>query len=132
MARKTVITFGTFDVFHVGHFNLLKRASDLGDELIVGVSSDSFSEQKKKRLPHYAFPLRSEIVSSLRFVDKVFKEESMDKKRYYIKKYGADILVMGDDWKGKFDELSDICQVVYLKRTASISSTLIRKQMQLS
>jgi glycerol-3-phosphate cytidylyltransferase-like family protein len=69
---------------------------------------------------------------SLKFVDKVFKEDSMEKKRHYIKKYGADILVMGDDWKGKFDDLSDVCQVVYLKRTESISSTLIKKLMQLS
>jgi glycerol-3-phosphate cytidylyltransferase len=132
MARKTVITFGTFDIFHVGHFNLLKRASLLGNRLVVGVSSDAFSKRKKKQSPYYNFSLRSEIILSLKFVDKVFKEDSMEKKRHYIKKYGADILVMGDDWKGKFDDLSDVCQVVYLKRTESISSTLIKKLMQLS
>ncbi|WP_407731296.1 adenylyltransferase/cytidyltransferase family protein [Pseudocitrobacter faecalis] len=122
---KKVITFGTFDVFHVGHVNILKRASDFGDQLIVGVSSDALNFSKKQRYPVYSQEERVEIISSLRFVDDVFLEESLEQKLDYIKKYEADILVMGDDWTGRFDWVKSHCDVIYLPRTPSISTTEI-------
>ena len=121
MAR--VITFGTFDVFHVGHVNILEKASSLGTELFVGVSSDDLNFSKKNRFPVYSQEQRIKIVSSMRVVDQVFLEESLEKKREYILTYKADILVMGNDWEGKFDEFSDICEVKYFPRTPSISTT---------
>ena len=118
-----IITFGTFDLFHIGHINILERAKQLGDYLIVGVSSDELNYQKKQRNPIYCFSERKKILDSLVFTDLVFEECSLEAKREYIKKYQADILVMGDDWKGRFDEFQDICKVVYLPRTEGISST---------
>tara|TARA_Y100001963_G_C6595210_1_gene359898 strand:- start:303 stop:719 length:417 start_codon:yes stop_codon:yes gene_type:complete len=122
---KKVITFGTFDVFHVGHVNILERAKALGDYLIVGISSDELNFSKKGRNPIYSIADRLKIISSLRFVDEVFVEESLELKAQYIKDFDADILVMGDDWKDKFDIYKDICDVVYLERTPSISTTEI-------
>ncbi|MCO7199056.1 MULTISPECIES: adenylyltransferase/cytidyltransferase family protein [unclassified Pseudoalteromonas] len=122
---KKVITFGTFDVFHVGHVNILERAKALGDYLIVGISSDKLNFSKKGRNPIYSIADRLKIISSLRFVDEVFVEESLELKAQYIKDFDADILVMGDDWKDKFDIYKDICDVVYLERTPSISTTEI-------
>ncbi|MCS3601271.1 glycerol-3-phosphate cytidylyltransferase [Buttiauxella sp. BIGb0471] len=122
---KRIITFGTFDVFHVGHVNILKRARDLGDQLIVGISSDALNYSKKQRYPIYSQEDRVEIISSLRFVDEVFIEESLEKKLDYIKNNQADVLVMGDDWEGKFDWVKTQCDVVYLPRTPSISTTEI-------
>ena len=118
-----VITFGTFDLFHIGHVNILERAKSLGDILVVGVSSDLLNYNKKQRTPIYRFNERRRILETNIYVDQVFMEESLEKKRDYILHHGADILVMGDDWAGKFDEFSDICQVVYLSRTDGISST---------
>ena len=127
MAR-TVITFGTFDVFHVGHLRVIERAAALGDRLVVGVSADALNEKKKGRRPVFSQAERLEIVASLKAVDEVFVEESLEQKRDYILEHKADILVMGDDWSGKFDEFSDICEVHYLPRTPSISTTeLIEK-----
>jgi glycerol-3-phosphate cytidylyltransferase len=126
-----VITFGTFDVLHIGHINILERCSQLGSELIVGVSSDALNFQKKKRLPIYNEDSRIRIVSSLRFVDKVFIEQSLEEKNDYIKYYQANILAMGDDWQGKFDHFKDICQVVYFPRTPLISTTEIIKTTQM-
>lgn len=120
-----VITFGTFDVFHVGHINILERCASLGDTLIVGVSSDELNYSKKSRYPIYSQDDRLKILQSISFVDEVFFEESLEKKREYIKFFKADILAMGDDWAGKFDEFSDICKVVYFPRTPSISTTEI-------
>ncbi|KJY86652.1 glycerol-3-phosphate cytidylyltransferase [Pseudoalteromonas piscicida] len=122
---KKVITFGTFDVFHVGHVNILERAKALGDYLIVGISSDELNFSKKGRNPIYSIADRLKIIGSLRFVDEVFVEESLELKAQYIKDFDADILVMGDDWKDKFDIYKDICDVVYLERTPSISTTEI-------
>ncbi|MBK3745809.1 adenylyltransferase/cytidyltransferase family protein [Paraburkholderia aspalathi] len=122
---KTVITFGTFDVFHIGHVNILKRARDLGDRLVVGVSTDNLNFKKKGRNPIYSEMDRLSIISSLSCVDEVFREESLEWKRNYILTHNADILVMGDDWAGKFDMFNDICQVSYLERTADISTTEI-------
>lgn len=125
MTLKTVITFGTFDVFHVGHINILQRASALGDTLIVGVSSDELNLSKKGRNPIYHEQDRMKIINSLRYVNLCFSEKSLEKKADYIKQYNADVLVMGDDWEGKFDHLRDLCKVIYLKRTPSISTTEI-------
>jgi glycerol-3-phosphate cytidylyltransferase len=102
---------------------VLQRAAALGDRLVVGVSADALNVAKKGRAPIYSQDERMEIVASLRVVDDVFVEESLEKKRHYIVEYGADILVMGDDWEGKFDWVSDVCEVVYLPRTPSVSTT---------
>lgn len=103
-----VITFGTFDVFHIGHVNILERAKELGTYLIVGVSSDLLNINKKGRPPIYSQKDRMKIVGSLHCVDEVFLEESLELKGEYIKKYNADILVMGNDWEGKFDHYSSL------------------------
>lgn len=120
-----VLTFGTFDLFHIGHLRILERSRSLGSKLIVGVSSDALNLSKKGRKPYCRQQDRVDIVSSLRCVDHVFIEESLELKGQYIKTYNADILVMGDDWKGKFDEFKSLCDVQYLKRTPSVSTTAI-------
>ena len=122
---RTVVTFGTFDVFHVGHLRVLERAAALGDRLVVGVSADALNERKKGRVPVFSQAERLAIVSALRVVDEVFVEESLELKRDYLVQHAADVLVMGDDWAGKFDEFNDVCQVVYLPRTPAISTTAI-------
>lgn len=119
----TVITFGTFDLFHLGHLNILNRASSLGDRLVVGISSDKLNAAKKGRLPLYSQADRMKIIQNLKCVDSVFLEESLAIKAEYIVHYGADILVMGDDWQGRFDHLSSLCRVVYFPRTPSVSTT---------
>lgn len=122
MTRR-VITFGTFDVFHVGHVNVLTRAHDLGDHLIVGVSTDDLSFSKKGRFPVYREEHRAQIIASLSCVDEVFMEHSLELKREYVVEHAADVLVMGDDWAGRFDFLTDIIEVVYLPRTPEVSTT---------
>lgn len=123
MSERTVITFGTYDVLHVGHIRLLKRAAALGDRLAVGVSADALNIAKKGRAPVFSQAERLEIVGSLRCVDEVFVEESLELKRDYILEHGAAVLAMGDDWQGRFDFVSDICEVVYFPRTPSVSTT---------
>ncbi len=125
----TVITFGTFDVLHVGHVRVLNRAAALGDRLVVGVSSDALNFAKKGRNPVFDQDERIEIVASLQVVDAVFVEESLERKREYVLEHRAAILAMGDDWAGKFDFLDDVCRVVYLPRTPSVSTTAIIEQM---
>ncbi|CED70314.1 putative cytidylyltransferase [Aliivibrio wodanis] len=120
---KTVITFGTYDVFHVGHINLIQRAAQFGDRLIVGVSTDKLNFDKKGRYPIYSEDDRMKIINSLRYVNLCFPEESLEKKAEYIQYYKADVLVMGDDWEGRFDHLKEYCEVVYLPRTPSVSTT---------
>ncbi|MFV0573826.1 MAG: adenylyltransferase/cytidyltransferase family protein [Vibrio sp.] len=120
---KKIITFGTFDVFHVGHVNILERAKSYGDKLIVGISSDELNFSKKARYPIYSQEDRVKIISSLKFVDEVFIEESLELKLDYIKEYNADLLIMGDDWAGRFDWVKSECDVLYLPRTPSISTT---------
>ena len=125
-----IITFGTFDLLHIGHINILERSKNFNNnseknELIVGISSDDFSYKKKSKYPVYNQEQRKKILESLKFVDKVFIEESFEKKREYILENKADIFIMGDDWKDKFDEFKDICEVFYLPRTPSISTTEI-------
>lgn len=120
---KTVITFGTFDVLHIGHLSILERASKLGDRLLVGVSTDELNILKKGRSPIYPQEQRLALVSALRCVDATFLEYSLELKAEYIRQYAANVLVMGDDWRGKLDVFSDICEVVYLTRTPAISTT---------
>lgn len=120
---RKIITFGTFDIFHVGHLRLLERARALGDYLVVGVSSDALNCSKKGRVPVYPLIERMAIIDGLRVVDETFVEESLEAKREYVKRYNADVLVMGNDWCGRFDNLGGICDVVYLERTPAISTT---------
>jgi glycerol-3-phosphate cytidylyltransferase len=126
----TVITFGTYDVFHIGHLRILERAREFGDRLLVGVSTDQMNFDKKGRYPVYSQEERLEIIRSLRSVDDVFLEESLALKRHYLTTYQADVLVMGDDWAGRFDEFKDICRVEYLPRTPSISTTEVIEKIR--
>jgi choline-phosphate cytidylyltransferase len=126
-----VITFGTFDVFHVGHVRILERARALGSSLVVGVSSDALNVAKKGRPPVYSQVERLQIIASLKCVDNVFIEESLELKADYIRQHRAQILVMGDDWAGKFDHLRDLCEVVYLPRTPSISTTALIEKIRI-
>jgi len=128
--KKIVITFGTFDLLHVGHVRLLTRAKQLGDILYVGVSSDLLNFEKKNKYPEFPQAERMEIISMLKCVDGVFLEESLEKKSQYIAQKEASLLVMGDDWLGKFDDLSHICEVIYLPRTPSISTTAIIEKVR--
>ena len=129
MSHK-VITFGTFDVFHVGHLRLLERAREHGDYLVVGVSTDELNVLKKGRPPVYPQEERKEIIAALKFVDEVFYEESLELKGEYIQQNGADILVMGDDWEGKFDYFHAQCKVIYLSRTPAISTTQVIEKIR--
>ncbi|HET9828748.1 MAG TPA: adenylyltransferase/cytidyltransferase family protein [Nocardioidaceae bacterium] len=122
---RTVMTFGTFDVFHVGHLRVIQRAAEFGDRLVVGVSADALNVSKKGRAPVFSEAERLEIVAALKPVDAVFIEESLELKRTYLTEHRADVLVMGDDWAGRFDEFKDICEVHYLPRTPAISTTAL-------
>ncbi len=127
--KKIVITYGTFDMFHIGHLELLKRIKGMADELIVAVSTDEFNQIKGKKtiIP---FEQRAKIVESIRYVDRVIAENSWDQKKDDIKKYGVTHFVMGDDWRGKFDDLKELCEVVYLPRTQGISSTELKDTLK--
>lgn len=127
---KTVITYGTFDLFHVGHLNLLRRAKELGDYLIVAVSSDRFNWEEKQKKCEIQDKDRMAIVEAIKYVDKVIPEDSWEQKIEDVKKYNVDVFVMGDDWKGKFDFLKDYCEVVYLPRTEGISSTQLKEDLK--
>jgi glycerol-3-phosphate cytidylyltransferase len=124
---RRVITFGTYDLFHVGHLRIIQRARALGDHLIVGVSTDALNISKKNFSPVFPEAERMAIVAGLKYVDEVFPEESLDLKAEYIRSYRADVLVMGDDWAGRFDEFRDLCEVVYLPRTEGVSTTDIKR-----
>lgn len=128
--KKRVITFGTFDVFHIGHLRIIERAAKKGDELIVGVSTDELNFFKKKCYPVFHQDHRISIIRALRHVNHAFFEESLEKKRNYIMEYRADILIMGDDWTGKFDYLNDLCEIIYISRTPSISTTEIIEKIR--
>jgi glycerol-3-phosphate cytidylyltransferase len=120
---KKVITFGTFDMLHIGHIRILQRARTLGDHLTVGISTDALNYSKKQKNAIYSEAERMEIIKSIIGVDEVFLEHSLELKGEYIRRYNADILVMGDDWAGKFDHFNALCKVVYLSRTDGISTT---------
>jgi len=125
---KKVITYGTFDLLHVGHINMLKRAKELGDYLVVGLSTDEFNKIKGKQsiIP---YEQRKIILESIKYVDEVIPEENWEQKEKDIKEKNIDIFVMGDDWKGKFDYLNSLCEVRYLERTKDISSTKIKEAL---
>ena len=126
--KKIVITYGTFDMFHIGHLNLLKRMKVFGDTLIVAVSTDQFNEIKGKKtlIP---FEQRSAIVESIRYVDKVIPENNWEQKIEDVQKMDVDTFIIGDDWKGKFDFLTEHCEVIYLERTKDISTSMLKKSM---
>lgn len=126
--KKIIITYGTFDMFHIGHLNLLKRLKELGDELIVAVSTDEFNSSKGKKVM-IPYNQRSEIIENLKCVDRVIPEDCWEQKSTDAEKYNVDIFAMGDDWKGKFDFLENQCDVVYLERTKDISTTKLKKSL---
>lgn len=126
---KKIITYWTFDLTHIWHIRILKRAKELWDYLIVWVSSDEFNKLKWKK-SEFTFQERKEILESIKYVDKVIPEENWDQKENDIKKYNIDIFVMWDDWKWKFDNLKDVCKVEYLKRTGWISTTQIKNNLK--
>ena len=125
---NNIITYGTFDLFHIGHLRLLQRVKVLGDHLTVSISTDEFNAVKgKKTLIPY--DQRKEIVENIKCVDQVIPETSWEQKITDIKNHNINIFAIGNDWEGKFDFLKDYCEVVYLPRTDDISSTVIKKQM---
>lgn len=129
---KRVITYGTFDLLHYGHINLLKRAKQLGDYLIVVLSSDEFNWKEKQKKSYFSYEQRKALLEAIRYVDLVVPEENWEQKKTDIKKYSVDVFVMGDDWKGKFDYLKDEgVEVVYLSRTPEISTTQIKNDLSL-
>jgi glycerol-3-phosphate cytidylyltransferase len=127
--NKVVLTYGSFDLFHIGHLRLIKRLSALGDRVIIGVSTDDFNRGKGKKsiIP---YKQRAEIIQNIKGVDLVIPETSWEQKKNDVLKYGIDIFAMGDDWKGKFDDLKNYCDVVYLERTKDISSTDIKQSLK--
>ena len=127
---KRVITYGTFDLLHYGHINLLKRAKSLGDYLIVGLSTDEFNNTKKNKESYFDYENRKSLLDAVKYVDLVIPEKTWEQKVSDIQKYNIDIFVIGDDWKGKFDYLEDFgIEVVYLPRTKEISTTKIKKDL---
>jgi len=125
----TVLTYGTFDLFHIGHLNLINRLSDLGDRVVIGVSTDEFNAGKGKTSV-VSYEDRAHIVASIKGVDLVIPETSWEQKVSDIERHDVDVFAIGDDWAGKFDELERLCQVVYLSRTDGISSTEIKQMLR--
>jgi glycerol-3-phosphate cytidylyltransferase len=127
-AQRTVLTYGTFDLFHPGHVQLLKRAREFGSRLVVGLSTDEFNALKGKNAV-MSFEDRKAVLEACRYVDEVIPEEDWAQKTSDAMRLGADVFVMGDDWNGKFDFMTEVCKVVYLPRTPDISSTYIKEKM---
>lgn len=125
---KRILTYGTYDLLHYGHIRLLQRAKEMGDYLIVALSTDEFNAVKGKTAYH-PYEERKAMLEAIRYVDLVIPENNWEQKRSDILEYHADVLVMGDDWAGKFDDLKDICEVIYLPRTEGISTTKIKKDL---
>lgn len=127
---KRVITYGTFDLLHYGHINLLKRAKELGDYLIVALSTDEFNSNEKQKICYFTYEQRKKLLEAIRYVDLVIPEETWEQKRTDVNLYKIDTFVIGDDWMGKFDFLKEEgCDVVYLSRTPEISTTQIKKDL---
>lgn len=127
---KRVITYGTFDLLHYGHINLLRRAKALGDYLIVALSTDEFNRVEKNKVCYFSYDERKLLLESIRYVDLVIPEEGWEQKRTDVHLYHVDTFVMGDDWTGKFDFLKEEgCEVVYLPRTPEISTTQIKQEL---
>lgn len=127
---KKVITYGTFDLLHYGHINLLRRAKEQGDYLIVALSTDEFNEKDKKKKSYFDYEQRKTLLEAIKYVDLVIPEGNWEQKESDIKKYGVDVFVIGDDWKGKFDYLKELCEVVYLSRTPEVSTTKIKAELK--
>lgn len=125
---KTIITYGTFDLLHPGHINILRRAKELGDYLIVATSTDEFNELKNKKSYH-SYENRKMLLESIRYVDKVIPESTWEQKITDVQTHEVDVFVMGDDWRGEFDFLKEHCDVVYLPRTIGISTSKIKKDL---
>ena len=127
---KKVITYGTFDLLHYGHINLLRKAKSLGDYLIVGLSTDEFNNKDKNKECYFDYENRKSLLDAVRYVDLVIPEKNWEQKISDIQKYNVDVFVIGDDWKGKFDYLKDIgVEVVYLPRTKEISTSKIKDDL---
>ncbi|WP_324174442.1 glycerol-3-phosphate cytidylyltransferase [Staphylococcus pseudintermedius] len=125
---KRVITYGTYDLLHYGHIELLRRAREMGDYLVVALSSDEFNRIKNKK-SYYNFEQRKMMLESIRYVDLVIPENDWGQKETDVEKYEIDTFVMGHDWEGEFDFLKDKCEVIYLKRTEGISTTQIKQEL---
>ena len=130
---KRVITYGTFDLLHYGHINLLRRAKERGDYLVVALSTDEFNFQKKKEKCYFSYEKRKQLLEAIRYVDLVIAEENWDQKITDIKEYQIDTFIMGNDWTGKFDFIEDstAAKVIYLSRTPEISTTKIKKDLEI-
>ena len=128
---KKVITYGTFDLLHYGHINLLQRAKALGDYLIVALSTDEFNSKEKNKITYFSYEERKRLLEAIRYVDLVIPEQNWEQKISDVKEFKVDTFVMGDDWKGKFDFLKDYCEVVYLERTPEICPTQIKKDLKI-
>lgn len=128
---KKVITYGTFDLLHYGHINLLQRAKALGDYLIVALSTDEFNSVEKNKVTYFSYEERKRLLEAIRYVDLVIPEENWEQKVSDVQEFRVDTFVIGDDWKGKFDFLKDYCEVVYLERTPEISTTKIKSDLKL-
>jgi len=127
---KRVITYGTFDLLHYGHVNLLRRAKEYGDYLIVAISTDEFNLNSKNKKCYFSYSQRKNLVEAIRYVDLVIPEENWEQKLSDVKEYHVDTFVIGDDWRGKFDFLKEHCEVVYLPRTPEISTTQIKQELK--
>lgn len=127
---KRIITYGTFDLLHYGHINLLRRAKQHGDYLIVALSSDEFNWDSKQKKCYFSYERRKALLEAIRFVDLVIPEKSWEQKIDDVKLYEVDTFVMGDDWQGEFDHLKQNCEVIYLPRTPEISTTQIKADMK--
>lgn len=127
---KRVITYGTFDLLHYGHINLLRRAKQQGDYLIVALSTDEFNWNEKRKKCYFSYEQRKALLEAVRYVDLVIPEENWEQKITDVKEFRVDTFVMGDDWKGKFDYLEDYCEVAYLPRTPEISTTQIKQELR--
>lgn len=126
---KKVITYGTFDLLHYGHINLLRRAKELGDYLIVALSTDEFNWNQKQKKSYFSYEQRKQLLEAIRYVDLVIPEDCWEQKLSDVKEFRIDTFVMGNDWEGKFDFLKDSCKVVYLPRTPEISTTQIKSDL---
>jgi len=126
---KRVITYGTFDLLHYGHINLLRRARELGNYLIVALSEDTFNKKEKRKETYFSYDERRQHLEAIRYVDLVIPEKSWDQKAHDIQLYQVDIFCMGDDWEGKFDYLREYCKVKYFKRTPEVSTSQIKSDL---
>ena len=126
---KKVITYGTFDLLHYGHINILRRAKEQGDYLIVALSTDEFNWNEKRKKCYFTYEQRKKLLEAIRYVDLVIPETCWDQKERDVQEFRVDTFVMGDDWEGKFDFLKDYCEVVYLPRTPEISTTQIKHDL---